>query len=129
SQDDKTLLLGWSDRENPPADNEMKSWKNIISNSGVKLVEGEAFPLSTLSQKIVCHYATDCSFNEKLKDIEVNLGIQPNHYRHLFEVEIVHESTSRYYDPKEIDTILKGRHAQEIDTFREFLSDPIFNRE
>src|SRR5690606_16353407 len=113
SQDDKSLLLGWLDRENPPADNEMKSWKNTISGAGVKLVEGETFPLSILSQKIVCPYATDCPFNENLKTIEVNLGIQPNHYRHLFEVEIVHEGTSHYYDPTEIDKILKGRNARE----------------
>jgi acyl-CoA oxidase len=127
-QDDKTLLLGWLDRENPPSDNEMKNWKNTISDSGVKLIESEAFPLSILSQKIVCHYAADCPFNENLKDIEVNLGIQPNHYRHLFEVETIHESTSHYYDPKKIDSILKGHNAGEIDKVREFLSDTIFQR-
>ncbi|MCG2460334.1 acyl-CoA dehydrogenase family protein [Flavobacteriaceae bacterium F89] len=125
--EDKALLLGWLDRENPPLDNEIKNWKRTISNSGVKLVESEAFPLSTLSQKIVCHYAADCPFNENLKEIEVNLGIQPNHYRHLFEVETIHEGTSHYFDATEIDKILKGNDAMEIDRFRKFLSDPIFN--
>ncbi len=126
-QEDKTTLLDWLNRENPPSDHEMKNWKNTISNSGVKLVESGAFPLSMLSQNMVCHYATDCPFNENLKDIEVNLGIQPNHYRHLFEVETIQEGTSHYYNAGEIDSILIGHNAAEIDKFREFLSDPIFN--
>lgn len=127
SQEDKILLDQWLDKDNPPSDEEMKNWKNTISSAGVKLVESEAFPLSTLSQKMSCHYTTDCPFNENLKDIEVNLGIQPNHYRHLFDVETIHKGTSHYYNATEIDKILKGNNATEIDRFREFLSDPRFS--
>ncbi len=123
---DKKILVSWLDVKNPPADTELKNWKQTIANSHVKLIEGETYPLSTFSQKIVCHYQNDCPFNEYLKHIEINLGIQPNHYNHLFDVEVEHEATSDYYDASEIDTILKGKHAKVIDAFRAVLGDSIF---
>ncbi|KAG1657611.1 Acyl-coenzyme A oxidase 2, peroxisomal [Nymphon striatum] len=67
-----------------------------------------------------------CPFNDSLKHIEINLGIQPNHYNHLFDVEVVHEITSNYYDANEIDTILKGNNATVVDAFREVIKDDIF---
>ena len=126
SKADVTTLNSWLSTKTPPADQELKNWKQTISNSQVKLVESETYPLATFSQKIVCHYLAECPFNNHLKHIEVNLGIQPNHYNHLFEVEVEHEVTSSYYDAGEIDTILKGKHAALIDGFRAVLSDPIF---
>ena len=126
---DKTTLLSWLNKEVPPSNKEQKKWKQLITNSGVKLIESHTFPLATFSQNLVCHYKTECPFNSQLSDIEVNLGIQPNHYNHLFEVEVIHKKTSDFYNASDIDTILKGNNASQIDSFRKLISNPIFNWE
>ncbi len=123
----KKLLRSWLDVKNPPKDTLFKSWKQLISNTGVKLVEQEPYPLSALSQKVASHYKESFPFNEQLKTIEINLGIQPNHYNHLFDVEIVINKNANRYTAKKIDAILKGEHAAMIDTFRKDLSAPIFS--
>lgn len=123
---EQKILLSWLNVKHPPANNELKQWKHTISNSNVKLVESDTYPLATFSQKVVCEYHEICPFNEYLKQIEINLGIQPNHYNHLFDVEVVHEITSDYYDANAIDTILKGKHFKVVDQFREVLNDAIF---
>ena len=125
--EDRKKLFSWLNTERPPDDAEQKMWKRTITNSKVKLVENETYPLSTFSQNMVCHYRAECPFNNFLKHIEVNLGIQPNQYNHLFEVEVVHEKTSNFYDAAELDKLLKGEHAKYVDKFRDFLGDPIFN--
>ena len=122
-----TQLNSWLNTKNPPANEDLKNWKHIVSNSGVKLVESDTYPLSTFSQNVVCNYFKQCPFNDHLKHIEVNLGIQPNHYNHLFDVEVDHEVTSDFYDASELDVILKGKHAKVIDDFRNVLKDPIFS--
>lgn len=126
SPEEEKNLRSWLDTKNPPSNKEFKNWKQIVSNSDVKLVESDTYPLATFSQNVVCKYHDTCPFNDSLKHIEVNLGIQPNHYNHLFDVEVLHESTSDYYDASEIDIILKGKHSKVIDRFREILKDPIF---
>lgn len=126
SSEEKKELQSWLNPKQPPADHELKQWKNIVSSSGVKLIETETYPLATFSQKVVCEYFEICPFNESLKHIEINLGIQPNHYNHLFDVEVVHEITSDFYDSNTIDKILKGKHATVVDEFREVLKDDIF---
>ncbi len=127
SKDDKKELKSWLLPEHPPADKELKAWRQLVSSSEVKLVESETYPLSTFSQKVVCEYYDVCPFNESLKHIEINLGIQPNHYNHLFDVEVIHEITSDFYNPQTIDTLLKGKHAPLVDKFREVLQNDIFN--
>jgi len=127
NKEDRKLLGGWLKRDNPPADSELKGWKQLVYNSKVKLLENDTYPLSSLSQRMASFYQPDTTFNEQLKQIEINLGIQPNHYNHLFDVEVEHEITSDYYDAQELDTILKGKHAKVIDGFRAVLDDPIFD--
>lgn len=126
SKEEKKVLKSWLEVNKPPANEEFKAWKNIISNSKVKLIESETYPLATFSQKVVCHYKELCPFNDSLKAIEVNLGIQPNHYNHLFDVEVEHESVSDFYDVNEIDIILKGKNAKVVDNFRAVLNNSIF---
>lgn len=126
---EKKTLNEWLDPAKPPKDGVLKGWKQIISNSKVKLIESENFPLTTFSQRFASQFAPEMPFNEQLQHIEVNLGIQPNHYNHLFNVEVVHESNSDYYDPKEIDRILKGEHASLIDRFRRAISTKSFQWE
>lgn len=126
TQEDKKSLQNWLDVDRPPHDTEFKQWKQTISQSSVKLVEGDTYPLATFSQKVVCHYQEVCPFNDSLKQIEVNLGIQPNHYNHLFDVAVEHKTTSDHYQADEIDTLLKGKHSQLIDEFRAQLAHPIF---
>lgn len=125
--DQKKVLKSWLKVDSPPSSNEFKKWRQLISASKVKLIESETYPLATFSQKVVCTYHEVCPFNEHLKEIEINLGIQPNHYNHLFDVEVVHESSSAYYDASEIDTLLKGEHSAVIDSFRSVLKNPIFD--
>ncbi|TMM31216.1 acyl-CoA oxidase [Polaribacter aestuariivivens] len=119
-------LLTCLDKNTPPSYEVLKNWKNVISHSQVQLIESDTYPLATFSQKMLCHHFGDCPFNAHLKDIEINLGIQPNHYKHLFDIGIVENVVSNFYNPKEIDTILKGDQATVIDGFRDFLKDPIF---
>ncbi len=126
NQEDQSCLLDWLDLQTHPKNKELKYWKKIISNSQTKLVESETYPLATFSQKMVCQYHTACPFNNSLKEIEINLGIQPNHYNHLFDVEVVQEITSNFYDASILDNLLKGEQATVIDTFRNVLKDPIF---
>lgn len=123
---DYTYLIKCLDKTNPPANKEIKNWKKAISNSQIKLVESDIYPLATFCQKMICRHYSECPFNAHLKDIEINLGIQPNHYNHLFEIDIEKEITSTYYNPKEIDTLLKGENSAVIDNFRETLKNPIF---
>lgn len=124
---DKKLLKSWLDVNNPPKDSVLKSWKQLIANSGVKLVEHNTYPLTAFSEKVAKHYQGEIPFNECIKNIEVNLGIQPNHYNHLFDVQIDLDPKSAQYSAKHIDSILKGEHAQTIDQFRSTLKDPIFS--
>ncbi|MEM8765237.1 MAG: acyl-CoA dehydrogenase [Bacteroidota bacterium] len=125
---EKKQLLEWLDRENPPNEEEFKRWKQTISNSNIKLVESDTYPLSSLSQRLGSSYCDDCEFNDYLKHIEINLGIQPNHYNHLFDVEVVHEKTSKQYDYRVLDTLLKGEHSAIVDEFRNFLNQDIFTK-
>ncbi|WP_268225713.1 acyl-CoA dehydrogenase family protein [Sinomicrobium oceani] len=127
SPEEKKLITSWLNPKTPPADEVITSWKHLIDKSGVKLVESETYPLASFSMKMSLpgHGEEELS-DEKLKFIEINLGIQPNHYRHLFDVETQQVPKANFYDPAKIDALLKGPHASYIDTFREFLSDPAF---
>ncbi|MGB3151524.1 MAG: acyl-CoA dehydrogenase family protein, partial [Maribacter sp.] len=125
--DQKKVLKSWLKVDNPPLSSEFKKWRQLISASKVRLIESEIYPLATFSQKVVCTYHEICPFNEHLKEIEINLGIQPNHYNHLFDVEVVHEPSSDYYNVSELDTLLKGKHANVVDNFRAVLKNPIFD--
>ena len=127
--EEKKQLLNWLDRSNPPHEDEFKHWKQTISNSKIKLIESDTYPLTSLSQRLGNEYCGDCEFNDYLKHIEINLGIQPNHYNHLFDVEVIHEKTSKQYDAKILDSILKGEHGSVVDEFRSFLNQDIFKRE
>lgn len=126
SKEEKKTLLSWLDSKNPPKDEELKKWNQVVSNSEVKLIESETYPLSTFSKKVVCKYYEVCPFNDNLREIEINLGIQPNHYNHLFNVEVIQEVSSNFYSATKIDTILKGKHAKVVDSFREATKDKIF---
>ena len=106
-------------------EDEIKNWKQTIANSHVKLIESETYPLTSLSQRLI----SGDDLNEQLKHIEVHLGIQPNHYNHLFDVEVVHEKTSDEYDAQVLDDILKGEHTKVVDEFRRFLDKPDFSWE
>lgn len=121
--DEKHQLQRWLKRDAPPFDDEIKNWKQTIANSKVKLIESDTYPLSSLSQRLV----NGENLNDHLKHIEVHLGIQPNHYNHLFDVEVVHEKTSDEYEANILDEILKGEHANVVDDFRCFLDKPDFS--
>lgn len=129
SRNEKKTLNAWLNTAQPPLDAEIKSWHRAIANSGIKLVESDNHPLTSFSKKLISQNGSADLFNEGISAIEINLGIQPNHYHHLFEVEVVQEKTSHFYDPREIDRIFKGSFHREIDEFRDALADPIFSWE
>ncbi|APQ17835.1 acyl-CoA dehydrogenase family protein [Maribacter hydrothermalis] len=129
TKSDKKKLLSWLDVKNPPKNELFKFWKQLILNSGVKLVEQETHPLTVFSQKVASYYHNNVTFNDQIKEIEINLGIQPNHYNHLFEVHIDVDNNSVQYSGKLIDEILKGKQAKVVDRFRNVLKDPIFSWE
>ncbi|WP_420602810.1 acyl-CoA dehydrogenase [Flagellimonas sp.] len=124
---EREQLLLWLNKEQPPSDAAFKQWKQTINSSEIKLVESDTYPLASLSQRLGNLHCEQCDFNEHLKHIEINLGIQPNHYNHLFDVAVVHEKTSNHYDSRNLDALLKGPHALEVDAFRSFLNQPLFN--
>ncbi|WP_411030076.1 acyl-CoA dehydrogenase [Spongiimicrobium sp. 3-5] len=126
---DIKTLSNWLAKDKPPSFDIIKHWKQLISNSETKLIESETYPLTSFSQKMVCHYCEACPFNENLKHIEINLGIQPNHYNHLFDVAVVHQKTSDYYRADRLDALLTGKYSLEINSFRKELTNPIFNWE
>ncbi len=129
TQSDKKQLRNWLDIKNPPTNQLFKSWKQLITNSNVKLVEHETYPLTAFSQKVASHYHNGIVLNDHIQKIEVNLGIQPNHYNHLFDVHIDVDKNSAQYSSIEIDRILKGNNAVVVDNFRQVLKDPIFSWE
>ncbi|GGW29756.1 acyl-CoA dehydrogenase family protein [Arenibacter certesii] len=129
SEEEKKLLYSWLNKEQPPKTKVIKSWAELISLSGIKLIESDTYPLSSFSRKLAAINNGNSPINENLAEIEINLGIQPNHYHHLFEVEVVTEKTSDYYIANEISNLLRGEHAQQLEELGELLSHPLFNWE
>jgi len=123
---DRKVLSGWLNRERPPGDGTMREWKMLISTAGVKLVESDPYPLSSFSTKLAGNYYEETGSVEPLQHIELNLGIQPNHYHHLFEVEVEHEIVSSYYDGNHLDKLVAGELAGLLIGLREELGSPIF---
>ncbi len=129
SQVEKNELLGWLDRDRPPSDATLKNWQQLITKSNVTLIESETFPLEAFARKMASHYCTSCAPNEHLKSIELNLGIQPNHYNHLFNVEVIQQKFSNSYTGKHLDGHFNNKHFDQLQAFREFLEQPIFKWE
>lgn len=127
SKNDKTLLNSWLNKDKPPKNEEIKFWQQLITNSGVKLIESETYPLESFANKVAQFYGEDVGSNENLKTIELNLGIQPNHYNHLFHVEVVHQAYSNEFEGNRIDAILNAPYLDEIHKFRNYLKHPIFD--
>ncbi|WP_298473657.1 acyl-CoA dehydrogenase [uncultured Maribacter sp.] len=128
SQKDIKILNSWLNKEQPPKNEEFKSWKTLIDSSKIQLIENDSFPLTLFSQKIGNLYYDNCPVNESLKHIETNLGLQPNHYNHLFSTLRDKPFNSKEYDSKIIDSLLKGKQTKAVNNFREELSSPIFKR-
>ena len=127
SKEDSSLLLRWLNTAKKPSNKEIKSWKQTISSTSIKLIESDIHPLSNFSKRLLEYYFNESIENKQLQHIEINLGIQPNHYNHLFDVEVIHEPTSNYYNSSSIDTILKGEHKTIVNDFHQVVKDPIFN--
>jgi len=127
--EEQEQLLSWLNRDIPPKDHELKHWQQLISNSKVTLIESETFPLESFARKMAAHYCSTCAPNPNLESIELNLGIQPNHYNHLFHVEVVHQKFSNTYSGLEIDNIVNAKHLDTIQGFRTFLKQPHFKWE
>jgi len=45
TKEDKATLKGWLDKDAPPPNTEIKTWKQTISNAKVKLVESDTYPI------------------------------------------------------------------------------------
>jgi len=126
TQEDRKQMSVWLDRKNPPKNNTIKSWQHLITSSKVTLIESETYPLETFSQKVAAHYTGKTSPNERLRHLEGNLGIQPNHYNHLFQVEVKHQTYSNQYDAVVLDDLMYQKGKDVIKDFRRFLDHDIF---
>jgi len=119
-------LLGWLDRDHPPGDSTIRQWKKLINEAGIRLLEGDAYPLTAFSNRLARSYQEKGADNPSLERIETNLGIQPNHYHHLFDVEVVTERVSVYYSGNEIDQFFIRSFGKEVKALRKLLSGPQF---
>lgn len=129
TKEDKSVLLSWLDRNHPPKDATIKAWQQLISLSRVTLVESEVHPLEAFSCKVAQCYGAELTTNAHLQSIERNLGIQPNHYNHLFHVKVEHQINSKRYSSSVLDKILHAKGYDVIQKFRKFLTDPKFDWE
>ncbi|WFO18088.1 hypothetical protein M601_011290 [Cellulophaga baltica 4] len=119
--EDQKTLKGWLNKNKKPSSQVLKSWRLTISNAQIKLIEHDAYPLANLAKRLVDRYFSETPINKQLQHIELNLGIQPNHYHHLFDVEVQQEATSAFYNANELDAILKGEFAASVTAFHEVL--------
>src|SRR5690606_1492675 len=99
SAKEKEQIEKWLDTTQPPSMEIINHWKNVIDQSGVKLIESDTYPLTEFSRRLAQAISPqgEPTKKESLEFIEINLGIQPNHYHHLFDVEVVQEKTARFY--------------------------------
>ena len=126
---DRDLLSQWLNRKSPPSDEEFKKWKQLIAKAHIKLIESDTYPLSSLSERLVKTVDDPHATNSHLQAIELNLGIQPNHYNYLFDIEVEHELQSNRYSAKTIDDFLLGEQAAVLFKFRDFLNQKLFRWE
>lgn len=124
---DRSILKGWLDKKNPPDSKTLKSWQNLISHSQVTLNKSADFPLEDLSRKMTQFYTQSIVANKLLQHIEKHLGIQPNHYSHLFRIEIAQNTMASHYDASKLDGLLLGKLQEGITQFRTFLDQPLFD--
>src|SRR5690606_8825897 len=125
--DEKARLVRWLDPLDPPGDLELKRWGQLLAKAGAKVVEADNYPLAAFSGRLLDPPLGKP--NPQLQHIEITLGIQPNHYNHLFQVEVVPEKTSVRYSAEALDAILMGPHAELVAGFRQALKDPLFSWE
>ncbi|NKI30635.1 acyl-CoA dehydrogenase [Croceivirga thetidis] len=126
SNEERKILANWLDKGNPPKNTEVKKWQQFITQSKAKLVESEIYPLETFSQKVAKGHKIDVTENNQLQYVEKTLGIQPNHYNHLFNVEVDRQIDSLRFEPKFLDEILYGDKLSEVRRFRDFLKHQDF---
>lgn len=126
TKEEKKKLSDWLIKEVPPKNETIKSWQNLISKSKSKLVEHSSFPLHDFAIEVARSYDGTTEENNALKHIEVNLGIQPNHYGHLFKIAIEHFEKASLYDAETIDNIMYNDCTETIKGIRSFLQDSIF---
>src|SRR5690606_4738985 len=126
---ENTLIKQWIDPKNPPSDQTMLEWKDIIDHSNIRLIAADSYPLSLFSARLANNDQALAEVDPHLKFIEINLGIQPNHYHHLFEVQVDSSKLTSFYKASEIDQLLKSGHQHAIDPFRKFISNPSFKWE
>ncbi len=129
AESEKILLQSWLIRENPPKADLIKNWQKLITESKATLVESDNYPLEAFSRKVTQFYCNGCATNEHLKKIEQNLGIQPNHYAHLFNIEVVHQPYAQRYDAITLNQSLNKEEASHVQSFKEFLNQAIFSWE
>src|SRR5690606_41890970 len=71
SQKERDQIETWLNTDKPPSSETIKEWKSLIDNSNVKLVESDAYPLTSFSQKLAGS-GNGVEVNPQLKSIEVN---------------------------------------------------------
>ncbi|MBC2838766.1 acyl-CoA dehydrogenase [Robiginitalea sp. SC105] len=126
SPPERKLLRSWLDRDAPPASEELKYWNQLIADSGVSYREDAAYPLSEFSAAFADAQSPGGPGHPVLKDIEVNLGIQPIHYRHLFGKNAAPVAVASDYSGEALADLSLGSHARSYRDYQEFLNRPEF---
>ena len=126
SHEERNRLLGWLDRDSPPDAEEFRHWNHLIVRSGVTYREDADYPLSEFAAAFAESQAPGGLPHPVLRDIEVNLGIQPNHYRHLFGQNAVPVAVASEFQGEVLAEMGLRPHYPDYLTFREFLDAPVF---
>ena len=113
---DRKQLVSWLDRDHPPQQDEIRQWGHLIASSRALYEAADPYPLAAFSHRVARHYAPELEANPALERIEQNLGIQPNHYRHLFPQASGATVGSAYYDARQLAQILLHPH---LETYRQ----------
>ena len=123
------LLKSWLDKKLPPKDTTLKAWQRYITKSQQQLVESSSYPLHDFAIKIAQNYGSTLEKNEALQHIELHLGIQPNHYNHLFLVAVDMHNSQATANPKALNSALYQDALTVLQELKEDLKDPLFTWE
>ncbi|MEN1783578.1 MAG: acyl-CoA dehydrogenase [Bacteroidota bacterium] len=126
SKAEKEQLRTWLNRDLPPQNEEIKSWQQLITSSKATLVESEIYPLETFARKVAGAYLDKETENTHLQYVERTLGIQPNHYHHLFHVHVEAKVNSAQYKAEVLDQLLYPYDYTVIQELRAYLQHPLF---
>ncbi|GAA5222428.1 acyl-CoA dehydrogenase [Membranihabitans marinus] len=103
---EKEQLLLWLDADQPPTEDIFEEWKQWLYNHPVKINPQSNFPLTEYATGLI---STQKEINTTgLQDIEYNLGMQVQQYKHLFKIQTIEKQAGPSFDIEVMKTIVNG---------------------